>query len=132
VPLDGLVPTKAGPVCVRVVCVELVALVVVLVVAVALDVDEVVEPVDVEGLEEELELCVGGAAVALEVVLAGTVRVTVTVAGVPEPQAASVTARAAARKSGVTLLGALIGRCRFRLAIAAASGYRPPRRERER
>jgi hypothetical protein len=131
--LDGLVPTKAGAVSVRVVCVSLVALELVLaaVVLVVVALDELLV-----ALERELRLLdvevVELAEEVAAVVVAGTVRVTVTVGEAAEPHAASVTVPAtSARPSRVVMLSVFIAVGRFLFAIAAANGYRAPRRERE-
>jgi hypothetical protein len=104
-----LVVTKAGPVSVRVVVVELVAVVLVvwLAVALVLELDVPVGP----GVVEELELLVEAEAAlgALELVLG--VVVTVTVGGLLEPQAASVAASTTARPMGVAVVRIFIGRC---------------------
>jgi hypothetical protein len=125
-----LVPTNAGPVEVRVVAVVLVELVVVEValgvVEVALDelLAVVLVLLVVELVELALELDD-----ALTVVVCVTVTVTVELDPQPASRAAAVRPRARA-----AALGRVFGKgfVQFPFAIPAASGYLPPRRERER
>ena len=102
----------AGAVSVRVVAVELVAVVVVLAVEALLCAWELVEAADVSELvvERELLAVLVAADVVLAVVLAGVVVVAVTAAGVLDPHAASVAASTAAAASVVAVGIALIGR----------------------
>jgi hypothetical protein len=123
-----VVPTKAGPVSVRVVVVGAVVLVAVGVVVLVVDevtVVLVVEDVVVEELVVVLDDVAAGASVC--------VWVTVTVSVVFEPQAASSAAAASAAVRTAGFSGIFGTRSeRFQFAIQRPSGYRQRGRERER